>query len=53
VGYRNGLFLNDDVAQATEWTVAHIAARTDKLVKLAIEAFPLPVGNLWPDHQIN
>lgn len=33
IGYRNGLFLNQDVISESNWTIAIIKKRTDKLVK--------------------
>ena len=37
VGYRNGLYLNEDVVVAEKWTIDRIKARTEKLVKEVIE----------------
>lgn len=37
VGYRNGLYLNEDVVAAEKWTIDKIKARTEKLVKEVIE----------------
>ena len=39
VGYRNGLNLNDDLVSVDSWTKEQIEARTEKLVKLALQAF--------------
>lgn len=39
VGYRNGLNLNDDLAIVDSWTKEQIETRTEKLVKLALQAF--------------
>jgi hypothetical protein len=33
IGYRNGLYLNADLAKRTEWNEAAIKARTDKMLK--------------------
>ena len=33
IGYRNGLYLNSDLATRTEWNEAAITARTDKMLK--------------------
>ena len=41
VGFKNGLALNADVVQATEWTSVEINARTEKLAKQVLELFPL------------
>ena len=37
VGYRNGL--NDDLVSVDSWTKEQIETRTEKLVKLALQAF--------------
>ena len=37
VGYKNGLYLNEDVVVAESWTIDKIKARTEKLVKEVIE----------------
>lgn len=39
VGYRNGLNLNDDLVSVDSWTKEQIETRTEKLVKLALQAF--------------
>lgn len=39
IGYRNGLFLNEDVVTETEWTVEKITARTSKFVKALLEMY--------------
>lgn len=39
IGYRNGLFLNQDVVNESSWTVDKIIARTDKIVKLLKEMY--------------
>lgn len=41
VGYKNGLFLNEDLRKAERWTVAHIQDRTEFLVKKAMRLFSL------------
>jgi hypothetical protein len=41
VGYRNGLKLNEDLANAETWSVDQIDARTTKLVTQAIALFKL------------
>lgn len=41
VGYRNGLNLNEDLVGTDTWTKEQIDDRTEKLVKLALEAFSL------------
>ena len=37
VGYKNGLYLNEDVVVAESWTIDKIKSRTEKLVKEVIE----------------
>lgn len=37
VGYKNGLYLNEDVVTAESWTIDKIKARTEKLVKEVID----------------
>ena len=39
IGYRNGLFLNEDVVIEDKWTVDKITTRTDKLVKILLEMY--------------
>ena len=39
IGYRNGLFLNEDVVTETKWTVDNIITRTDKIVKILLGMF--------------
>ena len=39
IGYRNGLFLNEDVVTETKWTVDKITTRTDKIVKILLEMY--------------
>lgn len=39
IGYRNGLFLNEDVVSETKWTVDNITTRTDKIVKTLLEMY--------------
>jgi len=41
VGYKNGLKLNDDVANLDAWTVNNIKNRTDKLVNYFRDEFSL------------
>lgn len=41
VGYRNGLFLNRRLAEATEWRVFDIEKRTERLVEAAMQLFAL------------
>ena len=41
VGFKNGLKLNQDLANADTWIVKQINARTKKLVEKAIESFSL------------
>ena len=39
VGYRNGLYLNQDVVSEIEWTIDKIKIRTDKLVNILLEMY--------------
>lgn len=39
VGYRSGLNLNEDLVNVDHWTKEQIETRTDKLVRLALDAF--------------
>ena len=41
IGYKNGLNLNADVCDKDSWTLDIIKARTERLVKEALEAFKL------------
>lgn len=41
VGYNNGLYLNQNLAQEDSWSVDKIKARTDRLVKEIINKYPL------------
>jgi hypothetical protein len=45
VGYKNGLKLNEDLANAETWSVDQIDARTTKLVTQAIALFKLNGGD--------
>jgi hypothetical protein len=39
IGYRNGLFLNQDIVNESSWTVKKIKDRTDKIVKILMEMY--------------
>ena len=39
IGYKNGLWLNRDLAELNRWTIEDINKRTDFLVKKALEYF--------------
>ena len=39
IGYRNGLYLNQDVVSEDGWTVDRIAARTEKLVNMLLAMY--------------
>lgn len=41
VGYRNGLFLNKQLAVAESWDLSDIEKRTDRLVEIAMQLFAL------------
>lgn len=39
IGYKNGLFLNRELANKNKWLIGDISDRTDSLVKLALDKF--------------
>lgn len=39
IGYKNGLFLNDDVITQDKWTVDKIEERTEKLIRILMELY--------------
>ena len=39
MGYRNGLYLNQDVVSEDTWTIDKINNRTDKIVKILLEMY--------------
>ena len=39
IGYRNGLFLNEDVVNQEEWTIDKIKKRTEKLIEILINLY--------------
>ena len=39
IGYRNGLYLNNDVVNQTEWKIENIKKRTDRLAKEIVKLF--------------
>lgn len=41
VGYRNGLYLNEDLAKAEKWNIESIDSRTSKLVEKTLNLFAL------------
>ena len=41
IGYRNGLNLNDDVCDTSEWSVEIIKARTERMVAEIMKMFAL------------
>ena len=41
VGYKNGLKLNEDLVNCSEWTIQQIDIRTKKLVDQAMDLFKL------------
>lgn len=43
IGYKNGLFLNSDLKDRTNWTEEDIKKRTKKLVDLSIDIFKMDV----------
>ena len=44
VGYKNGLKLNQDLANSDTWSVKQINARTKKLVDQAVKLFSMEAG---------
>lgn len=41
IGYRNGLFLNEDVVNQEKWTIAKINNRTDKIIDILMDLFKM------------
>lgn len=41
IGYRNGLFLNEDVVNQEDWTIEKINNRTDKIISILMELFKI------------
>ena len=39
IGYRNGLFLNNNIVTETTWTIEKISKRTDYLVDTVLKLF--------------
>ncbi|MGN0179146.1 MAG: hypothetical protein ACI4DY_06875 [Monoglobaceae bacterium] len=39
IGYRKGLFLNEDVVNESEWIVDKITTRTDKIAKTLLDMY--------------
>ena len=39
IGYKNGLYLNQDVIMKNEWKIEDIKTRTDKLVSILMEMY--------------
>lgn len=39
IGYRNGLFLNEDVVSEDIWTIKNIKNRTDKIVEILMDMY--------------
>ena len=44
IGYKNGLFLNRELANKNKWLIENISDRTDLLVKLALDKFKVNGG---------
>lgn len=40
-GYRNGLFLNEDVVNQEDWTIEKINNRTDKIISILMDLFKM------------
>ena len=41
IGYRNGLFLNEDVVNQDDWTIEKINNRTDKIIDILMNLFKM------------
>lgn len=41
IGYRNGLFLNEDVVNQEEWTIDKIKKRTEKLIEILTNLYAM------------
>lgn len=41
IGYKNGLFLNEDVVNQEDWTVEKINNRTDKIIDILMDLFKM------------
>ena len=41
IGYRNGLFLNEDVVNQEDWTIEKINNRTDKIIDILMDLFKM------------
>lgn len=41
IGYKNGLFLNEDVANEDKWTVEKIEKRTEKMVNILMDLYKM------------
>lgn len=41
IGYRNGLFLNEDVVNQDDWTIEKINNRTDKIIDILMDLFKM------------
>lgn len=41
IGYKNGLKLNEDIANAEKWTIDKIEMRTQKLINQVLKLFPI------------
>lgn len=41
IGYRNGLFLNEDVVNQENWTIDKINNRTDKIIDILMDLFKM------------
>ena len=41
IGYKNGLFLNEDVVNQDNWTIDKIKSRTDKIIDILIKLYKM------------
>jgi len=53
IGYKNGLYLNKELAKKNRWTVLDIEERTKKLVKEALELFTIEGENAGNNIEFN
>ena len=41
VGYKNGLFLNEDVVNEDNWTIDKIEKRTEKMINILMNLYKM------------
>jgi len=42
IGYKNGLFLNENLSKIDEWTISNVDKRTNYIIDLIVNMYPLP-----------